>query len=156
MTETMRSAMFESAGNMAIEDVPKPVVEQPDDAIVRVVRTCVCGSDLWSFRGINASDDHSTNPGHEAIGIVEEVGEAVTSVKPGDFVIAPFTHGCGECRACRAGYDGSCMAHADNFSWGAQGQYIRFQHAQWALVKIPGKPGTTAKACSRACSRFPT
>ena len=141
MTETMRSAMFESAGNMAIEDVPKPVVEQPDDAIVRVVRTCVCGSDLWSFRGINASDDHSTNPGHEAIGIVEEVGGAVTSVKPGDFVIAPFTHGCGECRACRAGYDGSCMAHADNFTMGAQGQYIRFQHAQWALVKIPGKPG---------------
>ena len=108
---------------------------------MRVVRTCVCGSDLWSFRGINASDDHSTNPGHEAIGIVEEVGGAVTSVKPGDFVIAPFTHGCGECRACRAGYDGSCMAHADNFTMGAQGQYIRFQHAQWALVKIPGKPG---------------
>lgn len=70
MTDTMRSAMFESAGHMAIEDVAKPTIEQPDDAVVRVVRTCVCGSDLWSFRGINQSDDHSTNPGHEAIGIV--------------------------------------------------------------------------------------
>lgn len=55
-------------------------------------------------------------------------------------MIAPFTHGCGQCRACRAGFDGSCMAHDDNFSMGAQGQYIRFQHAQWALVKIPGRP----------------
>ena len=80
MTETMKSAMFESAGHMAIEDVAKPTIEQPDDAIVRVVRTCVCGSDLWPFRGINQSEDHSTNPGHEAIGIVEEVGEAITSV----------------------------------------------------------------------------
>lgn len=140
MTDTMKSAIFESAGHMAIEDVPMPRVERSDDAIIRIVRTCVCGSDLWPFRGINQSEDHSTNPGHEAIGIVEEVGSDITSVKPGDFVIAPFTHGCGRCRACRAGFDGSCMAHADNFTMGAQGQYMRFQHAQWALVKIPGQP----------------
>ncbi|RYN12080.1 molecular chaperone GroES [Bifidobacterium animalis subsp. animalis] len=140
MAETMKSAIFESAGHMAIEDVPMPRIEKPDDAIIRIVRTCVCGSDLWPFRGINQSAEHSQNPGHEAIGIVEQVGDDITSVKPGDFVIAPFTHGCGQCRACRAGFDGSCMAHDDNFSMGAQGQYIRFQHAQWALVKIPGQP----------------
>ncbi|AFI63484.1 Alcohol dehydrogenase [Bifidobacterium animalis subsp. animalis IM386] len=136
----MKSAIFESAGHMAIEDVPMPRIEKPDDAIIRIVRTCVCGSDLWPFRGINQSAEHSQNSGHEAIGIVEQVGDDITSVKPGDFVIAPFTHGCGQCRACRAGFDGSCMAHDDNFSMGAQGQYIRFQHAQWALVKIPGRP----------------
>lgn len=141
MAETMKSAIFESAGHMAIEDVPMPRIEKPDDAIIRIVRTCVCGSDLWPFRGINQSAEHSQNSGHEAIGIVEQVGDDITSVKPGDFVIAPFTHGCGRCRACRAGFDGSCMAHDDNFSMGAQGQYIRFQHAQWALVKIPGRPG---------------
>lgn len=141
MAETMKSAIFESAGHMAIEDVPMPRIEKPDDAIIRIVRTCVCGSDLWPFRGINQSAEHSQNSGHEAIGIVEQVGDDITSVKPGDFVIAPFTHGCGQCRACRAGFDGSCMAHDDNFSMGAQGQYIRFQHAQWALVKIPGRPG---------------
>lgn len=140
MAETMKSAIFESAGHMAIEDVPMPRIEKPDDAIIRIVRTCVCGSDLWPFRGINQSAEHSQNSGHEAIGIVEQVGDDITSVKPGDFVIAPFTHGCGQCRACRAGFDGSCMAHDDNFSMGAQGQYIRFQHAQWALVKIPGRP----------------
>lgn len=140
MAETMKSAIFESAGHMAIENVPMPRIEKPDDAIIRIVRTCVCGSDLWPFRGINQSAEHSQNSGHEAIGIVEQVGDDITSVKPGDFVIAPFTHGCGQCRACRAGFDGSCMAHDDNFSMGAQGQYIRFQHAQWALVKIPGRP----------------
>lgn len=140
MAETMKSAIFESAGHMAIEDVPMPRIEKPHDAIIRIVRTCVCGSDLWPFRGINQSAEHSQNSGHEAIGIVEQVGDDITSVKPGDFVIAPFTHGCGQCRACRAGFDGSCMAHDDNFSMGAQGQYIRFQHAQWALVKIPGRP----------------
>lgn len=140
MAETMKSAIFESAGHMAIEDVPMPRIEKSDDAIIRIVRTCVCGSDLWPFRGINQSAEHSQNSGHEAIGIVEQVGDDITSVKPGDFVIAPFTHGCGRCRACRAGFDGSCMAHDDNFSMGAQGQYIRFQHAQWALVKIPGRP----------------
>lgn len=140
MAETMKSAIFESAGHMAIEDVPMPRIEKPDDAIIRIVRTCVCGSDLWPFRGINQSAEHSQNSGHEAVGIVEQVGDDITSVKPGDFVIAPFTHGCGQCRACRAGFDGSCMAHDDNFSMGAQGQYIRFQHAQWALVKIPGRP----------------
>lgn len=80
------------------------------------------------------------NSGHEAIGLVEEVGKAITSVKPGDFVIAPFTHGCGECRACLAGFDCVCMAHSDNFSNANQAEYIRLQHGQWALVKIPGKP----------------
>lgn len=136
----MKSAVFASPRHMVIEDVPMPTIQQPDDVIIRVVRTCVCGSDLWSFRGIDQVAEHSQNPGHEAIGIVESVGSAITSVIPGDFVIAPFTHGCGQCRACVAGYDGSCMQHADNFTSGAQAQYLRFQHAQWSLIKVPGKP----------------
>ena len=86
-------------------------------------------------------EGHSNKSGHEAIGIVEEVGEAVTTVKPGDFVIAPFTHGCGECDACRAGYDGTCDRHiGNNLSGGVQAEYIRFHFANWALVKIPGQP----------------
>ena len=81
------------------------------------------------------------NSGHEAIGIVEEVGEQVTTVKPGDFVIAPFTHGCGQCDACRAGFDGSCDNHSgNNWSEGVQAEYIRFHFANWALVKILGQP----------------
>lgn len=72
------------------------------------MRACVCGSDLWWYRGI-ANREHGSLVGHEAIGIVEEVGSDVKDVKPGDFVIAPFTHGCGHCAACLAGFDGNCM-----------------------------------------------
>lgn len=139
----MKKAIFESAGHMVVKDAPMPTLQQPDDAIIRVVRTCVCGSDLWSYRGIDPGDPDykgTGNAGHEGIGIVEKVGSAITTVKPGDFVITPFTHGDGQCAACRAGYEGSCSAHTDNFSENFQAEYLRFQHAQWALIKIPGKP----------------
>ena len=136
----MKSAVFAKAGQMKLIDIDKPTIQAPDDVIIKVVRTCVCGSDLWNFRGINPVEANAENSGHEAIGIVEEVGDAITTVKPGDFVIAPFTHGCGHCAACRAGFDGSCQSHDDNFSNGVQAEYIRFAHGQWALVKIPGKP----------------
>ena len=87
------------------------------------------------------------NSGHEAIGIVEEIGDAITTVKPGDFVIAPFTHGCGECDACRAGYDGTCDRHiGTNWSDGVQAEYMRFEYANWALVKVPGQPSDYTEA----------
>ncbi len=99
---------------------------------------------MWfRFRGIPwfRRTGHE-NDGHEIIGIIEETGKDITSVKKGDFVIAPFTHGCGHCRACLAGFDGVCMSHdlGDNFSVGYQAEYVRFQHAQWSLIKIPEKP----------------
>ena len=136
----MKSAVYTKAGQVGLAEIDRPQIEAPDDAIIRIVRTCVCGSDLWSYRNPEIEEGHS-NSGHEAIGIVEEVGEAVTTVKPGDFVIAPFTHGCGECDACRAGYDGTCDRHiGTNWSGGVQAEYIRFHFANWALVKIPGQP----------------
>ena len=125
---------------MSVVDLDKPEIQKADDAIIRVVRSCVCGSDLWAYSAGDSKQKHSINDGHEAIGIVEEVGEDVTTVKPGDFVIVPFTHGCGHCPACLAGFDGVCVDHDDNFSIGAQSQYLRFQHADWALVKVPGSP----------------
>lgn len=136
----MKDARFEKAGQMVIKDEPKPTIQKDDDVIIKVVRACVCGSDLWAYRDFDSAKPDSENSGHESIGIVEEVGKAITTVKPGDFVIAPFTHGCGHCRACLAGYDGNCMDHDDNFSNGNQAEYVRFQHGQWALVKVPGKP----------------
>ena len=136
----MKSAVYTKAGQVGIEEIKRPSIQEADDAIIKIVRTCVCGSDLWSYRNPEIEEGHS-NSGHEAIGIVEEVGEAVTTVKPGDFVIAPFTHGCGECDACRAGYDGTCDRHiGTNWSGGVQAEYIRFHFANWALVKIPGQP----------------
>ena len=136
----MKSAVYLKAGQVGLVEMDHPQILDPDDAIIRIVRTCVCGSDLWSYRNEQVKPGRM-NSGHEAIGIVEEVGEAVTTVKAGDFVIAPFTHGCGECDACRAGYDGTCDRHiGNNWSDGVQAEYMRFEYANWALVKIPGQP----------------
>ena len=136
----MKSAVYLKAGQVGLVEMDHPQILDPDDAIIRIVRTCVCGSDLWSYRNEQVKPGRM-NSGHEAIGIVEEVGEAVTTVKVGDFVIAPFTHGCGDCDACRAGYDGTCDRHiGNNWSDGVQAEYMRFEYANWALVKIPGQP----------------
>ena len=136
----MKSAVYLKAGQVGLVEIDHPQILDPDDAIIRIVRTCVCGSDLWSYRNEQVKPGRM-NSGHEAIGIVEEVGEAVTTVKAGDFVIAPFTHGCGDCDACRAGYDGTCDRHiGNNWSDGVQAEYMRFEYANWALVKIPGQP----------------
>ena len=90
----MKSAVYTKAGQVGLAEIDRPQIVAADDAIIKIVRTCVCGSDLWSYRNPEMEEGHR-NSGHEAIGIVEEVGEQVTTVKPGDFVIAPFTHGCG-------------------------------------------------------------
>lgn len=142
----MKSTVFVKAGKVEVKDIEKPTVQAPDDVIIRVVRTCVCGSDLWAYRGLEDKAANSENTGHEAIGVVEEVGSAITTVVPGDFVIAPFTHGCGHCAACRAGFDGDCQDHDNNFSDGVQAEYIRFAHGEWALVKVPGKPEDYSEA----------
>lgn len=136
----MKDAILVKKGQMAIKDVAMPTIQAPDDVIIKVVRAAVCGSDLWAYRGIDKVTPNSQNSGHESIGIVEETGSAITTVKKGDFVIAPFTHGCGHCAACRAGYDGHCLNHKNNFSVGNQAEYMRYEHGQWALIKIPGKP----------------
>ncbi|HBF75297.1 MAG TPA: Zn-dependent alcohol dehydrogenase [Lactobacillus sp.] len=135
----MKTAVFEEPGKVGIHELDKPVVKNPTDAVLKIVRACVCGSDLWWYRGI-ANRDHNTPVGHEAIGVVEAVGSEVTSVKPGDFVIAPFSHGCGHCAACLAGFDGDCTNRTDTEVVGYQSEYLRFKNAQWALVKIPGQP----------------
>ena len=136
----MKKAMFVKAGQMKVEDAEMPKIQVDDDVILKIVRASVCGSDLRSFRGLDKKEPNSENTGHEALGIVEEVGPAITTFKKGDFVIAPFTHGCGHCIACRKGYEGYCLSHQDNFSSGYQAEYVRYQHGQWALVRIPGKP----------------
>ncbi|MCP0886039.1 zinc-dependent alcohol dehydrogenase family protein [Ligilactobacillus sp. WILCCON 0076] len=136
----MKKAIFVKPGKIVLQEADKPTIQAPDDVIIKTVRASVCGSDLWSYRGITPKEENSDNTGHEAIGVVEAIGEDITTVKPGDFVIAPFVHGCGQCAACRAGFEGGCLAHKDNYSGANQAEYIRYQHGQWALIKIPGKP----------------
>ncbi|WEV53829.1 zinc-binding dehydrogenase [Leuconostocaceae bacterium ESL0723] len=136
----MKEAIFVKPGLVEAQEVAKPKIQKDDDVIIHVVKACVCGSDLWAYRGLDDKPENSDNGGHEAIGIVEETGSAITTVKKGDFVIAPFTHGCGHCAACLASFDGSCQSHDDNISSANQAEYIRFQHGDWALVKVPGQP----------------
>lgn len=134
----MKKAFLVKKGDVEVRDVDKPTIQKDDDVILKLVRASVCGSDLWFYRGIDSTP--SDNSGHECIGIVEETGSAITTVKKGDFVIAPFTHGCGHCAACRAGFDGNCQTYKDLWSSDCQAEYVRYQHAQWSLVKVPGKP----------------
>lgn len=138
----MKTAIFENPGQMSVQITQKPMIENRDDVIIKVIRACVCGSDLWAYANGDEKAEHSVNDGHEAIGIVEEVGSDITTVQPGDFVIVPFTHGCGECDACVAGFDGTCDRHEAPTNWsnGFQSEYIRFHYANWALVKVPGQP----------------
>lgn len=143
----MKDTIFIKPGQVAIEAVAKPKIQAPDDVIIHVLRACVCGSDLWGFRGQDEMAEHAQNTGHEAIGVVEAVGDAITTLIPGDFVIAPFTHGCGHCAACRAGFEGGCLNNTDdNFSTGAQAEYMRYQHGEWSLIKVPGQPADYSEA----------
>ena len=135
----MKAGTFIEPRKIVLGDYPMPKLESENDAILKIIRSSVCGSDLWWFRGITQIDANSLT-GHEALGIVEKTGKNVNNIHPGDFVIVPFTHGCGKCAACLAGVDGNCL-NKDNFkNGGYQAEYLNFHNADWALVKIPGKP----------------
>jgi threonine dehydrogenase-like Zn-dependent dehydrogenase len=133
------------AGDVRVTDVPDPIIEQPTDALVRVVRACVCGSDLHPFHSMPA--DPSGSPmGHEFIGVVEDVGSAVTTLTVGDFVIAPFAVSCGTCEFCRAGLQTSCVNggfwnDATLGTKGAQAEAVRVPLADGTLVKAPVTEG---------------
>jgi threonine dehydrogenase-like Zn-dependent dehydrogenase len=120
-----------------VENAPEPKIVAPTDAVIRTVATCVCGSDLWSYRGINPV----TGPqpiGHEYVGIVEEVGSGVSTVRPGQFVIGSVIASDNTCPNCRAGYQTNCL-HRD-FPNGCQAEYVRIPLADGTLVATPEQP----------------
>ena len=136
----MRAAVYHGPGDIRVEAVPRPELEASRDAIVRVTHTAVCGSDLWFYRG-ESDRDSPSRVGHEPMGVVEAVGDAVRSVEPGDRVFAPFVISCGRCEFCRKGLYTSCV---DGDSWsgengGAQGEYVRAPHADGTLVRVPDR-----------------
>src|SRR6201987_833273 len=104
----MRGAMLYGPRDVRFEERETPTILQPTDAIIRMAATCVCGSDLWPYRGINPIKK-PTPMGHEYCGIVEQVGKAVTSIKPGQFVIGSFFASDNTCPHCAAGYQTSCV-----------------------------------------------
>ena len=136
----MRAAVFHGPGDIRVEDVEKPELQAPTDAIVRVTHTAICGSDLWFYNG-DSDREAGSRVGHEPMGVVEAVGEDVRRVEPGDRVFAPFVISCGRCEFCRRGLHTSCV-NGDSWSGangGAQGEYVRAPHADGTLVRVPDR-----------------
>src|ERR1700712_4293901 len=137
----MKAAIFKGKGSISVEDRPKPTISEPTDAIVRVVLACVCGSDLWFYRGI--SDLPHGGVGHEFIGVVDSVGSGVKEFRAGDFVISPFAFSDGTCRNCQHGFHTACD-HGGFFGQGGdddggQAEFVRVPQADGTLVKGPGE-----------------
>ncbi|MEU2334773.1 zinc-dependent alcohol dehydrogenase family protein [Streptomyces sp. NPDC013172] len=133
----MRATIIHAPGDIRVENAPEPTITAPTDAVIRTVATCVCGSDLWDYRGINpVTEPHPI--GHEYVGIVEEVGSDVSTVTPGQFVIGSFFASDNSCPICRAGYHTSCL-HRE-FINGCQAEYVRVPLADGTLVATPEQP----------------
>jgi len=138
----MRATYLFGAGDVRVIDVPDPALRQPGDAVVRVVRACVCGSDLHPYHSMPSTSD-GVSMGHEFVGVVEEVGAEVATVRRGDFVIAPFAVSDGTCEFCRAGLQTSCL-HGGFWNdqqlgtGGGQAEAVRVPLADGTLVKVPG------------------
>src|SRR5438034_3383623 len=135
--QTMRGAVLYGPRDVRFEERESPRIVEPTDAIIRISLTCVCGSDLWPYRGLEAING-PTPMGHEYCGIVEEVGGAVRSVRPGQFVIGSFATSDNTCPNCRYGYQSSCM-HRE-FIARAQAPVLRVPLADGTLVPTPGVP----------------
>src|SRR3954449_7990292 len=135
----MRGAVLHAPGDIRVEDRPDPTIEKPSDAVIRLAATCVCGSDLWPYRGIE--DVSGPAPmGHEYVGIVEEVGPDVRNVKPGQFVVGSFFASDNSCEICQAGYQSRCV-HAELMgAIGTQAEYARVPLADGTLVATPELP----------------
>jgi threonine dehydrogenase-like Zn-dependent dehydrogenase len=135
----MRAALMYGAGDVRVENVPDPVLREPTDALVRVLRSCICGSDLWPYGSMPATG-RGTRMGHEFLGVVEETGSDVPGLKAGDVVIAPFVWSDGTCDFCREGLHTSCRhggLWARNGIDGGQGEALRVPQAAGTLVKVP-------------------
>ncbi|MGW0191078.1 zinc-dependent alcohol dehydrogenase family protein [Streptomyces sp. NPDC003362] len=134
----MRGAVIHAPGDVRLEERDDPKIVKPTDAIIRTVATCVCGSDLWDFRGLNPVDEPHPM-GHEYVGIVEEVGNDVTSVTPGQFVVGSFATSDNTCPNCLNGWQSSCL-HREFMST-CQAEYIRIPNAHGTLVATDEHPG---------------
>jgi threonine dehydrogenase-like Zn-dependent dehydrogenase len=142
---TIPAAIIEARGEITVGDRPYPVVAEPTDAVVRVVLTCVCGGDLWQYRGESPFEPGPI--GHEFLGVVEDVGSDVRGLAAGDLVIAPTAYCDGTCPNCLAGIANACTAGG---FWavggidGGQGEALRVPFADATLVRVPGSSHSEA------------
>lgn len=133
----MFGAVIHAPGDVRYEERPDPAILEPTDAVVRTVAACVCGSDLWRYRGI-AAVPRPTPIGHEFVGIVEAVGDAVATLRVGDFVVGGFLHSDNTCPVCRKGAHANCL-NGGGYD-GCQAEKIRIPQADGTLVATPGQP----------------
>jgi threonine dehydrogenase-like Zn-dependent dehydrogenase len=127
------------AGDVRVQDVPDPKLQEPTDAVVRVLRSCICGSDLWPYGAMPATDN-GRRIGHEFLGVVEDAGPDVSGLRPGDLVVAPFMWADNTCDFCAGGLQTSCRhggGWAANGIDGGQGEAVRVPQARGTLVKLP-------------------
>ncbi|HSR23228.1 MAG TPA: alcohol dehydrogenase catalytic domain-containing protein, partial [Candidatus Eisenbacteria bacterium] len=151
----MRAVVYRGPFNVEIDQVPDPKIEHPNDVIVRVTSTCICGSDLHMYEGRTAAQPGIVF-GHENMGVVEQVGSAVVTLKTGDRVVMPFNVACGFCRNCQAGFTGFCTTVNPGFAGGAYGyvamgpytggqaEYLRVPFADFNCLPLP--PGAEHEA----------
>jgi glutathione-independent formaldehyde dehydrogenase len=148
----MEAVVYTGPGTVAVQDVPRPQIEFPTDVIVRLTSSAICGSDLHMYEG-HTDAKPGLVFGHEPMGVVEEVGNAVELVKAGDRVVMPFNIACGNCFNCVRGLTNACLTmnpdnpgagygyvHLGQYK-GAQAELLRVPHADWACLKLPGTPG---------------
>lgn len=147
----MRATVIHGTRDIRVEEVADPTIRWPTDALVRVVASCVCGSDLWPYRGVTPTEEPG-RIGHEFVGIVEEVGSEVRDIRVGQFVIAPFHASDGTCVNCLNGINTSCLHGAwwgstDDLGFpvdGGQGERVRVPMADGTLVATPDLPADAA------------
>ncbi|MFF3560884.1 glutathione-independent formaldehyde dehydrogenase [Streptomyces sp. NPDC002574] len=147
----MKAVVYKAPFEVAVEEVEKPRIQHPNDVLVRVTSTAICGSDLHMYEGRTAAEAGIVF-GHENMGIIEELGQGVTSLKKGDRVVMPFNVACGFCKNCSAGFTGFCLTVNPGFAGGAYGyvamgpwpggqaDYLRVPYADFNCLKLP--PGT--------------
>ena len=135
----MRGAVMHTPGDVRVENRDDPRIEEPTDAIIRLSATCVCGSDLWPYRGIDVMDGPAPM-GHEYVGVVEEIGGEVSGIKRGQFVVGSFWASDNTCEICRAGYQSGCVHRVPMGALGSQAEYLRVPLADGTLVATPEVP----------------
>ena len=135
----MRAVIMHAPGDVRVEDREDPRIIDPTDAVIRLAATCICGSDLWPYRGADTPDHQ--HMGHEYVGVVEEVGDEVSTLEVGDFVVGSFVISCGTCEICREGHPSRCVcAIFVDGQIGTQAEKARIPFADGTLVKTPGIP----------------
>ncbi|MFC7402389.1 zinc-dependent alcohol dehydrogenase family protein [Citricoccus sp. GCM10030269] len=135
----MRAVIMHAPGDVRVDEVEKARLVEPTDAVIRVTATCICGSDLWPYRGIEEVNGPSPM-GHEYIGVVEEIGGEVKDIAVGDFVVGSFVASDNTCEICQAGYQSRCIHQVMMAAVGTQSDYARIPLADGTLVKVDGEP----------------